>query len=386
MRATLKAGATHRKRYVVPESKVVAELYPEAAPMQAMPRVFATGFLVGLLEWACIEAINPHLDWPREQTVGTAVEITHEAPTPPGLEVLVTVTLAQIDGRRLVFEVHAADGHDTIARGRHERTVIDRDRFSARADRKRVRARAGTAPRSAPVADVRVIALDVFGTTVDWWTGVSEQVSALSRHVGVPLDGGAVAERWREQYLPSMARVNRGERPWAYLDTLHRETLDALLESLDVAGAFDEAHRRQLVAGWHRLPAWSDVAEGLRRLRTRYTVAAFSNGGFALLTELLKHNRLSVDAVVSAENARAYKPAPQAYRTLTELLDVDPHEVLMVACHGWDLAGARAAGLRTAFVARPREKGPNRRADTAADAPSDLAVRTFTELADALAC
>lgn len=130
-------GVEHELRYVVPQSKIVANLYPESAPMQAMPHVFATGFLVGLLEWTCIEAINPHLDWPQEQTVGTGIEITHEAPTPPGLEVLVTARLEEVDGRRLMFSVEARDRIDTIARGRHERVIIDRDRFGAKAEAKR---------------------------------------------------------------------------------------------------------------------------------------------------------------------------------------------------------------------------------------------------------
>lgn len=136
MKPSLRPGIEHQMRHVVPQRKVVAELYPEAIPMQAMPRVFATGFLVGLVEWVCIEAVNPHLDWPLEQTVGTAIDITHEAPTPPGLEVLVTVKLVQAEGRRLAFEVVAHDGVDTITHGRHERAVIDRDRFATKAGRK----------------------------------------------------------------------------------------------------------------------------------------------------------------------------------------------------------------------------------------------------------
>jgi len=101
-----------------------------------MPEVFATGFLVGFLEWACIKAINPHIDWPAEQTVGTHIDVSHEAATPPGLEVTARVELIEVDGRRLVFEVEAHDGVDRISRGRHERFVIDREKFDARLDAK----------------------------------------------------------------------------------------------------------------------------------------------------------------------------------------------------------------------------------------------------------
>ncbi|MFW6695055.1 haloacid dehalogenase type II [Streptomyces sp. MAR4 CNX-425] len=242
-----------------------------------------------------------------------------------------------------------------------------------------------TAAESAP-AGVRAVAFDVFGTTVDWRTGVAEQVGAVARRCGAELDGGAFADAWRERYLPSMARVNGGERPWAYLDALHRESLDELLERHGVGAAFDEAARRELVRAWHRLPPWADAAEGLARLRGRYVVAALSNGGFALLTALVKAAGLPFDCILSAELARRYKPDPAPYLTAARLLDVEPGELLMVACHGWDLAGARAAGLRTAFVARPREKGPAGGADRAADVPADLAAADFTDLADRLGC
>ena len=126
----LAAGLASEFRYRVPDSKTVPALYPEAPEFQEMPRVFATGFLVGLLEWACIRAINTHLDWPREQTVGTHIDVSHAAATPPGLEVTVKVKLVQVDGRRLAFEVEAHDGVDLIGRGRHERFVIDREKFA----------------------------------------------------------------------------------------------------------------------------------------------------------------------------------------------------------------------------------------------------------------
>ncbi|MCP5304339.1 MAG: thioesterase family protein [Chromatiaceae bacterium] len=136
MKDSLQPGLRYSHRFTVPGSKTVPALYPESPEFGAMPEVFATGFLVGLLEWACIRAINPHLDWPTEQTVGTHVDVSHEAATPPGLEVVVDVALITVEGRRLVFEVAAHDGVDTISRGTHERFVIDREKFDARLARK----------------------------------------------------------------------------------------------------------------------------------------------------------------------------------------------------------------------------------------------------------
>jgi 2-haloacid dehalogenase len=231
---------------------------------------------------------------------------------------------------------------------------------------------------------IRVLAFDIFGTTVDWYSGVRTQLAELFAERGVDLDPGAFASAWRSRYQPSMRRVMSGERPWAYLDALHRESLDDLLAQRGVS--LPEDARDRAVRAWHRLPPWPDTVRGLARLRERYVLTALSNGGFALLTHLAKSAGLPLDCIISAELARAYKPDPRPYRTVAALLDVQPAQVLMVAAHTWDLDGARAAGLRTAFVARPAEKGPHEEADRAADTTSDLAATSFTDLADQLGC
>lgn len=138
MKETLKPGITYEHSFVVPSSKTVPALYPEADEFLAMPEVFATGYLVGFLEWACIKAINPHLDWPREQTVGTHIDVSHEAATPPGLEVTARVELVAVSGRKLVFTVEAHDGVELISRGRHERFVINKDKFDAKIGEKKI--------------------------------------------------------------------------------------------------------------------------------------------------------------------------------------------------------------------------------------------------------
>ena len=137
MKATLKPGIRYAHKFIVPQSKTVPALYPESDEFMAMPEVFATGFLVGLLEWACIKAINPHLDWPQEQTVGTHIDVSHAAATPPGLEVTTTVELIKVEGRKLVFVVEAHDGIDLISKGRHERFVINKEKFDAKLGVKR---------------------------------------------------------------------------------------------------------------------------------------------------------------------------------------------------------------------------------------------------------
>lgn len=139
MRETLQAGLSHEFSFVVPQIKTVPHLYPESSEFQAMPQVFATGFMVGLIEWTCIQLLEPHLDWPREQSVGTHVALSHTAATPPGFTVTVRVRVEQMEGRKLIFSVEADDGVEPICRGTHERFVIDAAKFNARVAEKAAR-------------------------------------------------------------------------------------------------------------------------------------------------------------------------------------------------------------------------------------------------------
>ncbi len=132
MKTSLSPGLAFDFTFRVPDDKTVPHLFPESPEFQLMPNVLATGFMVGLIEWTCIQAVNPHLDWPREQTVGIAVNLTHTAATPPGMAVTVKVRLEKVEGRKLSFSVSAHDGVDRISEGTHERFVIDAARFNSR--------------------------------------------------------------------------------------------------------------------------------------------------------------------------------------------------------------------------------------------------------------
>jgi len=143
MKDTLEPGLTFQFKFKIPPATTVSCLYPESEAFQQMPQVLATGYLVGLLEWACIEALKPHLDWPREQSLGTHVDFSHLAATPPGLTVTVDVRIEKVEGRKLMFTVSAHDGVDRITEGRHERHVIDAARFNAKVAEKARQAAAG---------------------------------------------------------------------------------------------------------------------------------------------------------------------------------------------------------------------------------------------------
>jgi fluoroacetyl-CoA thioesterase len=136
MKDALKPGLKYQHKFVVPASKTVPALYPEAEEFLAMPEVFATGFMVGFLEWACIKCVNPHIDWPYEQTLGTHINVSHLAATPPGLEVTANVELMEVNGRKLVFQVEAHDGVELISKGLHERVVVNKERFQSKVGEK----------------------------------------------------------------------------------------------------------------------------------------------------------------------------------------------------------------------------------------------------------
>ncbi|MDT0352205.1 haloacid dehalogenase type II [Pseudonocardia charpentierae] len=222
--------------------------------------------------------------------------------------------------------------------------------------------------------DVRALVFDVFGTVVDWYGGVARDVRRLLPGV----DADAFAAAWRRRYEPSMDRVRRGERAWAVLDTLHRESLDALLDELGQDA--DEVTRAELVLAWHRLDPWPDSVAGLTELRERFVVASLSNANVSLLVDMAKRARLPWDAVLSAELFGHYKPDAEVYDGAARLLGLAPEQVLMVAAHVDDLAAARRRGLRTAYVYRPDEAGP-RGAPPATDPEADLNVASLKDLA-----
>jgi 2-haloacid dehalogenase len=229
---------------------------------------------------------------------------------------------------------------------------------------------------------IRALVFDVFGTLVDWRGSIAREVQAVLAPRGVTTDWHAFADAWRAQYQPAMEEVRTGQIPFSKLDVLHRRNLEVVLKDLDIRD-LDEATKVQLNLAWHRLDAWPDVAPGLKRLRERYRIAPCSNGNISLMVNLARRNGLPWDAILGAEIARDYKPKAIVYQSAAAAFDCTPHEVLMVAAHSSDLAAAAQAGLRTAFVARPDEKGPGR-GESRATVPVDVSVNSLIELADRL--
>ena len=236
--------------------------------------------------------------------------------------------------------------------------------------------------------EVKALVFDVFGTVVDWREGVARDLRAVfGRHGAGAVDAHAVADAWRRRYQPAMQACRSGRRPFTRLDVLHRENLDAVLREYGLDAAVIAAEELDgLNRAWHRLDPWPDAVEGLQRLKRRFIVAPLSNGNVSLLLNMAKRAGLPWDAILGAEVAGAYKPQPEAYLRTADILGLAPGEVCLVAAHNGDLAAARACGLKTAFVPRPREHGPGQATDLAPEGPWDVVAADFIDLAARLGC
>ena len=204
---------------------------------------------------------------------------------------------------------------------------------------------------------IKALAFDVFGTVVDWRGSLIREGELLSKKHGIQADWAKFADAWRAGYHPAMDRVRKGELPWTHIDKLHRMILDGIAPEFGLS-SLGEGELARLNLAWHRLTPWPDAVPGLNRLRGRYVLATLSNGNVSLLVDMAKNAGLPWDCVLSSELFAHYKPDPEVYRGAARLLDLAPEELMMVAAHPGDLKAAQREGLKTAYVPRPLEYGP----------------------------
>ena len=230
------------------------------------------------------------------------------------------------------------------------------------------------------VENVKALLFDVFGTVVDWRSSITREGEALGARLGIYADWEAFADDWRGRYQPAMEPIRTGERPYTDLDALHHENLNANLEAygIDVLSAED---KQGFNRAWHRLDPWPDSVEGLTRLKQGYVIATLSNGGVAIMVNMAKRAGLPWDCILGAPFARQYKPHPDVYLHAADALGLFPWECMMVAAHNGDLRAAQALELRTAFVRRPTEHGPDQTTDLEPTEDWDVIAADIADLA-----
>jgi 2-haloacid dehalogenase len=235
--------------------------------------------------------------------------------------------------------------------------------------------------------EIKALLFDVFGTVVDWRSGVARDVGQFLGRRGLAIDSFEFADAWRREYTPAMEEIRSGRRPFVRLDVLHKENMVKVMTAYDIdTSSIRDDELDELNHAWHRLDPWPDSVEGLLRLKRRFMIAPLSNGNIRLMVDMAKRAALPWDAILGAEVVRAYKPSPQVYSDTAEILGLKPAEVCMVAAHNGDLAAARQCGLKTAFVVRPAEHGPTQRSDLHAEQAWDFVATDMNDLATKLGC
>lgn len=223
---------------------------------------------------------------------------------------------------------------------------------------------------------------DVFGTIVDWRSGVANVSQKFFDDKNLDENPHSFADAWRGKYQPAMEKIRTGNRGYFPLDILHRENLDELLEQLNLAHVFNEVEKQELNRAWEQLPPWADSVQGLSAIKQKSIIAPCSNGSIALMTRLAKFGALPWDCIVGAEIAQNYKPHPDAYLKSVAALGLQPQEVMMVAAHNSDLVAAKECGLQTAFIPRPTEYGAGQTIDLEPTGEWNVVISEIGDLAN----
>ena len=239
--------------------------------------------------------------------------------------------------------------------------------------------------------EVKALLFDVFGTVVDWRTGIAIEVQMIAKKNNIELNADDFADAWRAEYQPAMEQIRSGKRSFTILDTLHLENLKKIAPRFNLNNLSNE-DLNFLVTAWHRLPGWPDSSQGLNKLKKKFILATQSNGNIALMVNMAKYSNLSWDVILGAEVLGHYKPEPEAYIKACKALNLKPSECLMVAAHDDDLKAASLQGMKTAYVHRPFEYGKDKLFDIAevndykGNRNWDIMSKDFNDLAFKLGC
>ncbi len=224
---------------------------------------------------------------------------------------------------------------------------------------------------------VQALTFDLFGTILDLGGSLTPFIDDMLREKGANTTAEQFWQQWRyrqrlEQFQDTIMMLGHG----GYLETVRRAYVYVLaLNKIEMS----KEEVQTFMACWQELSPFPEVRAGLEKLAARYKLVGLSNGDPAFLDHLAK-NRIQwdFDDVISVTTMGAFKPHPAVYRRAAQILSVEVGECMMVSANSFDVVGARACGMRGAYVNRydlPYEDSPYR---------ADITVADFTELAEAI--
>ncbi len=228
------------------------------------------------------------------------------------------------------------------------------------------------------LSNIRALTFDVGGTVFDWHHTVRDEVQRLADERAVEVNAPQFTNDWRRSMFAQLGLVRSGELPWMNADEMHRAALDEVVprHTLDLSAT----ERDELNRVWHRLRVWPDFPDALEKLKTRYTVSVLTVLSWSLVVDSSKANALAWDGILSCEFLDYYKPDKKAYLAGVRMLGIAPEQTMMVAAHHGDLRAAMAAGLRSAYVPRPGERGEGNDGDLSPQDDFDVNATDFADL------
>ncbi|WP_425088541.1 HAD-IA family hydrolase [Stappia sp.] len=231
---------------------------------------------------------------------------------------------------------------------------------------------------------VKAIFFDVFGTVVDWRSGIANALDQAFAKSGADIKPWELADAWRAEIASRLAEATGDgakDAPYLGLDAIHREALAKVLGDADLAHRLGDRDRATLERSWETLRPWPDSVPGLRALRREYVIAPCNHGSISMMTWLAKSAGLPWDLILGADLARCHPPASKVYTHCAAAIGLEPGEVMLVSAHNRDLDAARAAGLKTAFFSRPKEFGKGQTTDLAPADAWDVIAFDLLDLA-----
>ncbi len=227
---------------------------------------------------------------------------------------------------------------------------------------------------------LKAIAFDTGGTILDWHSGIRDAFASIGSMYGVQRDWATIANQYRRL---AMKGIVGQEQPAFNMDDVHFRVLEEVFKSNGLS-MFSQEDRKNIAGTWHKLSSWGDFAPSLLAIRECCPVVSFTMLPLSLVVDVSRLNAISWDAVISCEAIGFYKPDPRAYQQVSKWLGLEPPDILMVACHNFDLNAARACGYKTAFVRRPLEWGHEGPPDPTPHSDCDFVFDSFEELSKSI--